>query len=130
MQDCYSPLLMSINMMTNMTFTDDRDLLVHVLRNVTAFKTSMDMFSTNHTKEAQHFTYSDNKENLDMGGHIYVIILLSIIVVLAILFTMFGLLNKAEAHSKSDLTDTLLFKNPQNDVMSSYFEARSTTSLI
>jgi hypothetical protein len=67
---------------------------------------------------------------LEFGGHTYVITLLSVLVLLAILFTLCGLFHKAEAHTKSDLDDSLLFQSRHNNLLSSYFDAPSTTSLI
>lgn len=46
---------------------------------------------------------------LQYGSHAYVIILLSTVVVVAMIFTIFGLLMKAEAHTKIDIRSALLF---------------------
>ena len=118
-----------------MSGMDNSDLLLRVLRNIiTALNTSLEdaknSTELNITNQAQHFIYSHNKGNLDIGGNTYVIILLSILVLLALLFIMCGLFQKAEAHSNADLSDSLLFDNPQNELMSSYFDAPITTSMI
>ena len=47
--------------------------------------------------------------HLEYGSQAYVIILLSTVVIVALIFTIFGLFMKAEAHSKSDIRSALLF---------------------
>ena len=59
---------------------------------------------------------------LAIGGHTYVIIMLSGLVVLAILFTLCGLFHKAEAHKKPDFDDGLLFDSRPNHMMTSFFD--------
>ena len=133
------------------------ELLLRILRNVSA--SIMDTTVTNSTngladgavssnlnvtmtttshETAQTFSGQDGGVEaqtsteglLEFGGHTYVITLLSVLVLLAILFTLCGLFHKAEAHTKSDLDDSLLFQSRHNNLLSSYFDAPSTTSLI
>ena len=76
-----------------------------------------------------HFleTYSDRK--WFVGGHAYLIIVLSLVVLSSILFTLCGLFYKAEAHKTSDYDDGLLFSR-QTNLISSFFDTPSSSSLV
>jgi hypothetical protein len=65
-----------------------------------------------------------------IGGHAYVIIILSGLVLLAILFILCGLFHRAEAHKKPDPEGGLLFDNGPNQLLSSFFDAPTSMSLV
>ena len=130
------------------------ELLLRMLRNAASLYTNSSIVQNstdvarNYTNSSStatnltttpHFTFGAEKsqqldggasDEIEFGGTTYVIVLLSVLVLLAILFTLCGLFHKAEAHSKADLDDSLLFDIRHHDLITSYFDAPSTTSLI
>ena len=86
--------------------------------------------ATNISFKANYVEETDSMGKLHIGGHAYVIIILSGIVLLAICFTMCGLFYKAEAHKKSDVDDSLLYGHRPTHLISSLFDTISTTSMV